>query len=142
MWAANSSIRGGIWRNATAAVVVVLAYLPLAAETWAEGWTGSLYKFVPVVFLCAGVLMMRAWHQPSLARPNASSRHAVFLGMALAILLVAILAWSPALGAVSALCWRSPSCSEAEGGRSCFVMSQRLHFCAWRRPFHKVRHRD
>ena len=41
--------------------------------------------------------------QPGLAQSTANSRAAVLLGMAWAILLVAILAWSPALGAVSAL---------------------------------------
>jgi exosortase len=99
----NSTVRRIAWRNATAAVVLALAYLPLTAGLWEEGWSGPYYKFVPVALLCAGILMTRAWRQSGWAQPEAHSRDAVLLGMAWAILLVAVLAWSPALGAVSAL---------------------------------------
>ncbi len=101
----SSGVRRIVWRNATAAVVLVLAYLPLTAGLLEEGWSGPHYKFVPLALLCAGVLTMRAWRQPGLAQAQSehNSRDAVLLGMAWATLLVAILAWSPALGAVSAL---------------------------------------
>ena len=59
-----------VWRNATAAVVLVLAYLPLTAEAVGGRLVGPALQVVPVAFLCAGVLMTRAWHQPSLARPS------------------------------------------------------------------------
>ena len=101
----GSGVRRIVWRNATAAVVLVLAYLPLTAGLLEEGWSGPHYKYVPLALLCAGVLMTRAWRQPGLAQAQSedNSRDAVLLGMAWATLLVAILAWSPALGAVSAL---------------------------------------
>ena len=63
----------------------------------------SAVQVRPGRLLVAGVLMTRAWRQSGLAKLDANSRDAVLLGMAWAILLVAILAWSPALGAVSAL---------------------------------------
>jgi exosortase len=93
------------WRNATAAVVLVLAYLPSTAGLLEEGWSGPHYKFVPLALLCAGVLTMRAWRQPSLAQAQTENnlRDAVLLGMAWATLLAAILAGSRALTAVSAL---------------------------------------
>jgi hypothetical protein len=98
-------LRRTVWRNATAAVVLVLAYLPLTAGLLEEGWSGPHYKFVPLALLCAGVLTMRAWRQPGFAQAQSedNSRDAVLLGMAWATLLATILAWSPALGAVSAL---------------------------------------
>ena len=99
----SPKVRRIAWRDAMAAVVLVLAYLPLAGGLLREGWSGPHYKYVPIALLCAGVLMTRAWRQSGLAQPVTNSRVAVLLGMAWAILLVAILAWSPALGAVSAL---------------------------------------
>ena len=101
----SSGVQRIVWRNATAVVVLVLAYLPLTAGLLEEGWSGPHYKFVPLALLCAGVLTMRAWRQPGLAQAQSAdnSRDAVLLGMAWATLLAAILAWSSALWAVSAL---------------------------------------
>ena len=101
----SSGVQRIVWRNATAVVVLVLAYLPLTAGLLEEGWSGPHYKFVPLALLCAGVLTMRAWRQPGLAQAQSAdnSRDAVLLGMAWATLLAAILASSSALWAVSAL---------------------------------------
>jgi len=101
----GSGVHRIVWRNATAAVVLVLAYLTLTAGLLEESWSGPHYRFVPLALLCAGVLTMRASRQPGLAQAQSAdnSRDAVLLGMAWATLLAAILAGSPALAAVSAL---------------------------------------
>jgi hypothetical protein len=98
-----SNARRAVWRSAIAAGVLALAYLPVTGGVLKDGWSGPHYRYVPIVLLCAGVLMTRAWRQLGPAEPATGWRGAVLPGTAWAVLLAAVLAGSPALGAVSAL---------------------------------------
>ena len=86
--------------------------------------------------------MTRAWHQSGLAQPDANARDAVLLGMAWAVLLVAILAQSPALGAVSALVMATAILDARGGWPLVKRYAPALRSCVWPFPYHKVFYRD
>lgn len=100
---ADSGLAPPIGRGA--ALVVLCSFLPLLAAFLVNLWTRPLYRFFPLALAGAAILAWRARPRlPEERSPGSRTVTFAWIGLALGLLAVATMYWSPWTGAVGAWC--------------------------------------